>query len=241
MAGTKEMNHHSAPENLISPEKHALTIPFITISGPSGTGKTETGRRLSEALGIPSDNFIKTGDLFRKEMERRGLQVMGFVKREIDFDESLDRRQANIMREATVDNPFILEGRLAGVINKELQINGEKLNGVSLLFICDQDERERRLINRERNKGKTSEQIIQENFERDTEDFGQWQKIHPILEGKTTDELSKELYGASAADEDGNRHNELYDFVVDTTHRSIAEVADFMIEQFALKGYTRLK
>ncbi len=230
MASTSELNKHSSLENISSKERFKLTIPYITISGPSGTGKTETGKLLVERLNIPPGNFIKTGDLFRKEIKTRGHTVSGFTEREIGLDEELDKKQTKFMQEATTENPTIIEGRLAGVIHKELQQDKESReimipHGISLLFICDQVEREGRIFKREGKKGRPQADIIQANFERDTKDFDHWRLMHPMLDGKTIEDLYE-----AKRDTEGNLYNELYDFVIDTTHGSIHEVTNKIIE-----------
>src|SRR3989344_3737971 len=121
MAGTKEMNNGTATENIPSPESYILTITYLTISGRSGTGKSATAEALTNEFGILPENNIKTGVLFREALEKRGIVVEGFAHREEQLDEDLDRKQAELMLTATTEQPRIIEGRLAGVINREIK------------------------------------------------------------------------------------------------------------------------
>lgn len=235
MAGKLEMNH-SAPEIVASPE-YTLTIPYITISGRSGTGKSHTAELLAESLGVKPENNIKTGALFRESLGQRGITVEGFAKREKEFDAKLDQRQAEYMQTTTVDSPRILEGRLAGIINRELKRTALENNrpiphGISLLFICEQPERERRQTARKIEED--PQEIIHKNFQRDTGDFAFWQKMHPMLQGKTIENL----YDAPK-DREGNPTNPLYDIVIDTTNSSVEEVTKNILDLLVQKGLAR--
>lgn len=237
MAGKLEMNNHSAHENTLSPETYTLTIPYITISGRSGTGKSATAEALANVFGILPENNIKTGVLFRQALEKRGVVVEGFASREKELDAALDKEQARLMRTATIEKPRIIEGRLAGVINKEIKQEAEEQQkpiprGISLLFICEKEVREARQVDRDTKLGKNPSDVIQKNFERDTGDFEFWQDMHKTLLARKTIE---DLYDAEV-DEKGNLTNELYDMVIDTTYSSVEEIVKSILIKFSHKG-----
>lgn len=239
MAGTKEMSNHTAPENITSPESYILTIPYLTISGRSGTGKSATAETLANKLGVLPENNIKTGVLFREALEKRGIVVEGFAYREEQLDEDLDRKQAELMLTATTEQPRIIEGRLAGVINREIkkraQQKGQAIpQGISLLFTCEKEVREKRQVDREKTRQHNSSDVIMKNFQRDTGDFSFWQKMHPELLGEKTIE---DLY--DALDKNNVQFNPLYDIIINTTFNSIEEVTQTILELLIEKGLAK--
>src|SRR5688500_17142994 len=99
----------------------------ILISGPSRTGKTSAANVLAERYGIPN---IKIGEIFR---ERTKIDTSKFVDRPASLDREMDEYQSKMIRSATVDEPFILEARLAAFLaSKERQTR--KLPVATVLF-----------------------------------------------------------------------------------------------------------
>ncbi|WP_158055983.1 (d)CMP kinase [Halorussus halophilus] len=84
---------------------------LITVSGPPGSGKSTTAKKLAEALGL---DHISGGDIFRELADERGYTPLEFNKlaEENDqIDRDLDRRLRNIAAER---DDVVLESRLAG-------------------------------------------------------------------------------------------------------------------------------
>lgn len=84
---------------------------LITVSGPPGSGKSTTAKKLAEALDL---DHISGGDIFRDLADERGYTPLEFNKlaEENDqIDRDLDRRLRNIAAER---EDVVLESRLAG-------------------------------------------------------------------------------------------------------------------------------
>jgi cytidylate kinase len=190
----------------------------LTISGLSGTGKTEAGILLAERLGIPDEQFIRTGLLFRAAREKiTGESVIGYQDRSLDIDREIDLQQREVIISATIQKPVILEGKLAGIIKQEVEKERQDLENtpplISFLFYTPEDVRMERVVSREHKKHpeKTRKEIIQSTLKRDEGDIGQWQKAHPSL--ANIDPFNPE----------NSQH--VYDLVIDTT-ASIEEVVE---------------
>lgn len=83
---------------------------IITIGGLAGTGTSTAAKKLSEYLDIP---YISAGDVFRQMAEESGMSLLEFsefAEGNDDIDRALDKRQAEIAKEA--DN-LIVEGRIS--------------------------------------------------------------------------------------------------------------------------------
>jgi CMP/dCMP kinase len=97
---------------------------IITIGGLAGSGTTTASKILSEKLGIP---YISAGDIFRQMAAESGMDILDFSKfaeNNIEIDQEIDRRQAEMAREAKNRNEnIIVEGRLsAHFVDADLKI-----------------------------------------------------------------------------------------------------------------------
>lgn len=93
---------------------------IITIGGLAGTGTTTAARLLSEKLKIP---FVSAGDIFRQMAAENGQDILTFSKfaeNNIEVDLEIDRRQAQMAKEA---EDLIVEGRLsAHFVDADLKV-----------------------------------------------------------------------------------------------------------------------
>ncbi|MEA2676839.1 MAG: CMP/dCMP kinase [Chloroflexota bacterium] len=176
----------------------------ILISGPSRTGKTTTAELLAARYGIDK---VKIGEKFR---ELTGIDTSKFVDRPEELDRQIDEMQSELIRNATVQAPFILEARLAAFLaSKERQLKPD-LPIVTVLFWAPEHvrmERQLRKVRREDpNTTVTLEDLRDREREREAGDLKLWRAVHPDLDDKN-------VFDPALTDERGKP---VYDFVVDT-------------------------
>ena len=107
---------------------------IITIGGPAGSGTSTTSRILSELTGIP---VISAGDIFRQMAAENGMDILSFSKfaeGNIEIDQEIDKRQAQMASEA---NDLIVEGRISAYFvdadlkvwcNAPLEVRAERIS-----------------------------------------------------------------------------------------------------------------
>jgi cytidylate kinase len=176
----------------------------ILISGPSRTGKTSTANILAERYGIRNR---KIGEEFRA---RTGIDTSHYVPRDRSIDQELDDLQAEMIREATPDQPFILEARLAAYIASRERATAPALPIVTILFWAPEGvrmERQlRKVLRDDPASTKTLEQLRDGEREREAADLALWRSVHPELDGKN-------VFDPNLTDGAGQP---VYDLVVDT-------------------------
>lgn len=231
----------------VLPSKEGLTVAFggIEIVGKAGTGKTSTARILADLYGIPKERIVLTGQFFRQITGGSS----GFMERHLSVDEQLDEMQRQLILGASPQNPFILEGRLAGVIAREEYDKNPSLRVPSFLFVAPAETRMRRLLGRtleERDKeiGKLqtkaetapSPEIVAELFERITALKLQDINLKTVKQNERDREVGDleqwrqlhpqlegvDLFNPANRDTKGRK---IYDFVINTGRLSKAEVA----------------
>src|SRR4051794_6290970 len=175
----------------------------ILISGPSRTGKTTAANILAERYGIPN---IKIGEEFRRTY---GIHTSHHVERDAAFDKKMDDFQAEKIRSATADQPFILEARLAAYLASQERTRRE-LPIVTVLFWAPEEERMERQLRKVRKEHPESTVTLQELLagerKREAYDLEQWQRVHPSLDHKNV--FDPDLTDPAGAP--------VYDLVVDT-------------------------
>ncbi len=142
-----ESNYKPSEEGLKSKERLVVRFSGITISGRSGTGKTVSAEDLADLYSIPHERNIKTGQLMRK-ITGSGQISTGFMERDMEIDKKLDKMQREIILNSSPKNPFVLEGRLAGLIASEEKLKNPNLNVVSILFVAPSEIRIKRIFKR---------------------------------------------------------------------------------------------
>lgn len=207
-------------ESVKTPEIWMPNFGGLTISGPSGTGKTTTGLEMVIKYGIPVKMFRKVGAEMRDDIG----DMLGYQDRPLSKDIELDELQALLIRGATIDNPFILEGRLSGIfkaaeVRKAREI-GIDLPVVSFIFICELTERISRITNRwnedHPEDQKTLQEVKKSTLEREKKDLKTWQKAHPEL-------VTGNPFNPGLRDRDGRL---VYDKHISTTGKSIDDVIE---------------
>lgn len=220
-------------ESVKPPEIWVPNFGGLTISGPSGTGKTTTGLEMVIKYDIPVKRFRKVGAEMREDIG----DMLGYQDRPLSKDIELDELQALLIREARVDNPLILEGRLAGIFKAEevrkAKETGIDLPVVSLLFICELTERISRITNRwnenNPNDQRTLQEVKKSTLEREKRDLETWQKAHPEL-------VTGNPFNPGLRDKSGKL---VYDKHFSTTGKSIDEVAEEIHRFLKEKGFIK--
>jgi len=194
----------------------------ILISGPSRTGKTTTANILAARYGIPN---IKIGELFRLET---GIDTSKWVDRGRDVDERMDLFQAEKIRDARADEPFILEARLAAFLASKERRTKPHLPVVTVLFWAPEAERMERQLRKVRRDDPSStvtlEQLRRGERDREARDLALWREVHPELDDQN-------VFDPDLTDPDGRP---VYDFVLDTRigmpEACADEVHDYLVE-----------
>ena len=124
---------------------HTISIKIemagaITISGLPGSGTSTVADLLHKKLGF---KYVNVGNLFRELADKYKMSLQDFeeyCENNSEIDIELDRKQENILKKGDV----ILEGRLSGWI-----AHIKKIPSIKIWFDCNEDERVKRIINRE--------------------------------------------------------------------------------------------
>ncbi len=205
---------------------HEKPTMSILISGPSRTGKTTAANLLSERYGIKN---IKIGELIRQET---GIDNSHFVERALTVDQRMDARQAEMIKAASADDPFILEARLAAFLASKERAE-RWLPVVTILFWAPEGvrmERQlRKVLRDDPNSNVTLEDLRDGERDREARDFAQWQLAHPNLEGRN-------VFDPNLTDSSGRP---VYDLVVDTRMGKPDVCADHVHEWLLRTGAIR--
>lgn len=110
----------------------------VVIFGASGAGKTVAASGLGEVLNIPSSNVIKAGQDIRAVGLDRGVEV----------DRTVDDHTRNLIQNADISSPIIIEARLGGYLATEALAENPKIPVVRILFTASRDTRTNRIWNR---------------------------------------------------------------------------------------------
>lgn len=139
---------------------------LITISGTPGSGKTTVARLLSQRLNLP---HVYAGDLYRKAADDRGVTLAQFnalCEQDHSIDRSLDATMATYARQGNV----ILEGRLAGFIALQ-----EQVDALKVYLTASAEVRARRVAQRE---GRDWQTVLELNHARQASDAKRYREIY---------------------------------------------------------------
>ena len=249
------------PSSGENPTTKEILIPrfgVITISGRSGTGKTAVAEALAQMYSIPPERNIKTGQLFRN-ISQSGQEIQGFYEREEFIDHEMDKRQRELIQASSPDSPLMLEGRLAGFIASQEKLSNPRLENevISLLFTAPTRVRMKRILKRylndknreieqallnmaspdeiekmygglrEQKRTMTTEWITNMERKRERKDLARWRKVHKQLTG---------IDPFSPNNRD-NKGNKIYNFVIPTGTKTVAQVAEAINEILIANGY----
>lgn len=199
----------------------------IVISGPSRTGKTTASNLLAARYGIPN---VKIGEIFRR---RTGIDTSKYVERDPKIDREMDELQLEMIRTASSEAPFILEGRLAAVLAseaREARAERRPLPIVTILFWAPEEvrmERQlRKVLRDDPTSGATLPELLEGEREREARDMVLWRLVHPELD-------KKQIFDPSLVDATGKP---VYDLVVDTRMGRPDEVATHVHDWLVQRG-----
>ncbi|MFB6209790.1 MAG: (d)CMP kinase [Candidatus Nanohaloarchaea archaeon] len=162
----------------------------ITVDGKAGAGKGKLGEQIAGVLEL---EHFSASDVFYSVAEERGLEdfeLSDEAEKEVDL--AVDRRTL----ERGLEQDCVIDGRLTGWVlgsNADLRIK----------VVADEEERARRLAEREDMDAVEARQIVEKRDSRDEERY-------------------MDYYGISLEDD------EIYDLVIDNTDMNLEEQAEFM-------------
>lgn len=235
----------------------------LTISGPSGTGKTAVMEILSEKFDISPARRFKTGKIIR-DITKTGNTIRGFMKRDEAVDQEIDNVQKEIIRSADINSPFILEGRLAGVLATEELTLHPNLNVVRMLFTAPSEVRMRRILKRSlKDKGETvsslekeyekaleqhadpgaieylSQRLLEEKSEvlslRTIKEKEKERENEDLKRWRKTHESLRGVTPFNPANKD-NKGKHIYNLVVHTGNLSVEQVVNQITEELVNQG-----
>ncbi|MCD6481198.1 MAG: AAA family ATPase [Thermoplasmata archaeon] len=169
----------------------------ITISGLPGSGTTTVAKLLAEKTGI---KYLNVGMIFREMAEKYKMDLQSFERyceEHPRIDRELDMEQEKIMRKGNV----IMEGRLSGWI-----AHLKKIPSLKIWLDCDEDERMRRIVEREGGEEREKKRETKERIESEKRRYEKFYGIH-------LDDMS------------------IYDMVIDTTNIPPEKIVEMILER----------
>jgi predicted cytidylate kinase len=142
---------------------------LITISGPSGSGKSSVAKVLSEKLGLPT---VDVGRIFRRMAKEKGMSVGEFgryAEKHKKLDEELDER---VIRMARRRKDLILQSRLAGLMTARY--------GMPAVRIWIDASTKTRAARISRREGRPAAQILKETTRRDMDNLKRYKQTYGL-------------------------------------------------------------
>lgn len=138
--------------------KEAKAFKSIAITGPPGSGKTETAKELARRL---EWRAFGTGDIFRAYCKENELESVGAGSGSDEVHDVIDKRMVEVMQEGE----SIVEGRLACMLASIERVEDTFKIGLR----CEPEERYRRIFEREPDKYASLETVRTVTIKREEE------------------------------------------------------------------------
>ena len=145
-----------------------MSVQTLTVGGLPGTGTTTLCRLLERSLQLP---YIYAGQLFREEAARRGMtlaELNALAQDDPAIDLALDEQQLEFLRRGGV----ILEGRMAGWL-----ANHDGIPAFKVWVVCDEDERIRRLVQRDGDDAQTQAASMADRVSRERDRYARYYRL----------------------------------------------------------------
>jgi cytidylate kinase len=113
---------------------------LVTLSGLPGSGTSTVARMVAAALGL---DHLDGGTVFRSVAAERGLTLAAFASL-AETDDTIDRSLDDRLTDRARQGEVLLESRLAGWL-----VTRAELEAVRVWIHCDEEERARRVADRE--------------------------------------------------------------------------------------------
>lgn len=213
-----------------------VTIPSIRISGQAGAGKTTIANELAKMLGLP---VIKVGQIDRGRVPTD----TDYRKRSDSYDRALDAEIVQVLQEATLESPEIVEANLAGVLGNFVDANRTE-KGISILVVAREQERVRR-IHRRQNEKRAQEKKLPlsqrevriQTRQRHEGNLKKWRKLYDTRQYKLIGENDPHKPGAKDP-----RGHLFATIVIDTTNATtVADSLRIMRRKLMEEGIIRRK
>lgn len=230
------VDNRTAREKPPSKATWTTNVNVITISGPSGTGKSTLAQYLSEWFEDLSYEKIGGGKFFRGS----GREYVGFEERSTETDREADKYTEKLIKDTVRKGKHkIIEGRLAGWVAtnaiNSLSPDSGSPKIIRILIDAENDIRFRRINNRENSRRKRRGEFPmplaadgQATTERENGDNAHWHRVHPNMKGNPMDSKDETT-------------KELYDLVIDATNLSVREVGATILRYFLENNLADIK
>ena len=175
----------------------------ITISGLPGSGTTTVAKMLAERTGM---EYFNVGMIFRELAEKYKMDLQSFevyCEGHPEIDRELDRKQEMKMKQGKI----IMEGRLSGWIAYL-----KKIPSFRIWLDCEEEERMRRVVEREGGEMKDKKKETKERMESEKRRY-------------------EKFYGIKLDDKS------IYDMIIDTTNTPPEKIVEMILEKMREKGF----
>lgn len=207
----------------------------LNFCGLPGTGKSTAIEESEQLLGIKG---IDVGQDMRDLDEIvTGEKTLEYIRRDVSIDREFDERTARIIRNASPENPVIINSRLGPSITMYERAKAEEEGKsfpiiINILFWAKKRTRYGRILDRERTRhpemNLTLQDIESREKDRTPKDKTQWKKVHPEWKGRLKGDLL-----SPKATFDGKP---IYDIVIDTDKTDQEHVPLVIISYLVERG-----
>lgn len=129
-----------------------MTYRSITVSGPIASGTTTAAKTLAKKYNL---EFHYAGDFFRQYMKEHNIPLFDKSQIPDNLDQQIDKQLTSL---AASEKPVIIDGHYIGYFTRNMP------HVLRVRFVCDNEERFKRALNRPENERET-EDIIKKREE----------------------------------------------------------------------------